>query len=431
MEETYDAYIKSFQPNPLPLGRRSYPEECGSSPEIDLTLQLLKQVHVSIDVDASGSNLKHVKEVDIAVSGGGLKGYFCTGVGYILYMELARQGIKINRISGSSAGAFSAWFMAIGLCTGHWLESYLSCQKLSSQLCMHENYAQVYEWLQHVVPKNSYELCNNRLFISYTVLNAFGVPIQKVKSTYTSNRDIFDACLASSSIPFVTYNYNGGFLRYNGDLVLDGGITKFIPTFEEDLGEVLDEDHGICVNKEYSDSAMSKLSLHGDDVDKGSITSDSYDMSTTDKKTITRRKGRRAQLIIDLSQISYPISLIVNPKDRCIESLSIRGAIMAARFLEGRSNVEGIYWSHSQGFKWYQLQGGFNTIKMSQQNNFNSQVTEQKRESFTDDDGKKAKGVLAVSILYCCGAAVGMGFIVTLHSWFFNANNRVQIRAEL
>ena len=192
MEDTFDAYIKSFQPNPLPLGRKPYPMECGSRPEIELTLQLLKQVHMNMDVSAAEGNLHHLKEVDIAVSGGGLKGYFCTGVGYILYLELARQGIKINRVSGSSAGAFSAWFMAIGLCTGHWLESYLSCQNLSQSSCMHENYSIVYEWLQRVVPENSYELCNDRLFISYTVLNDFGVPMQKIKSTYTSNKDIFD-----------------------------------------------------------------------------------------------------------------------------------------------------------------------------------------------------------------------------------------------
>ncbi len=72
-----------------------------------------------------------------------------------------------------------------------------------------------------VMPSDAYLACNGRLHISITVITCWGLQNKivnvnclktaKIKSnvsvqisTFTSNEDVRDACLASSSIPFLT-----------------------------------------------------------------------------------------------------------------------------------------------------------------------------------------------------------------------------------
>jgi len=43
-------------------------------------------------------------EIDIVLSGGGLKGYFVNGAAYVLLKELKKRNVKIARVSGASAG---------------------------------------------------------------------------------------------------------------------------------------------------------------------------------------------------------------------------------------------------------------------------------------------------------------------------------------
>ena len=67
---------------------------------------------------------KPVAEIDLVVSGGGLKCYFACGALSVLQQHLLNQNIRIARVAGSSAGAWSALFIATGLSTEWWIESY-------------------------------------------------------------------------------------------------------------------------------------------------------------------------------------------------------------------------------------------------------------------------------------------------------------------
>jgi hypothetical protein len=67
---------------------------------------------------------KPVAEIDLVVSGGGLKCYFACGALSVLQQHLLNQNIRIARVAGSSAGAWSALFIATGLSTDWWIESY-------------------------------------------------------------------------------------------------------------------------------------------------------------------------------------------------------------------------------------------------------------------------------------------------------------------
>jgi hypothetical protein len=81
----------------------------------------------------------HKAEIDIVVSGGGLKGYFVTGCSHILKSELKKQNIGIRRVAGASAGAWCGLFMLTDFSTTNWIETYYLCQE-RLHLTMHEAY---------------------------------------------------------------------------------------------------------------------------------------------------------------------------------------------------------------------------------------------------------------------------------------------------
>jgi predicted acylesterase/phospholipase RssA len=94
-------------------------------------------------------------EIDICVSGGGLKGYFMTGCSHILQYELQKQNIRINRISGTSAGAWVGLFMLTGFGTNNWLETYYLCKE-RPHMTMHEAYQDIWPWLNSFLPENAW-----------------------------------------------------------------------------------------------------------------------------------------------------------------------------------------------------------------------------------------------------------------------------------
>ena len=45
-----------------------------------------------------------IADIDIVISGGGLKGYFMVGSTYILAKEMKKRRLRVARIAGTSAG---------------------------------------------------------------------------------------------------------------------------------------------------------------------------------------------------------------------------------------------------------------------------------------------------------------------------------------
>lgn len=168
-------------------------------------------------------------EIDVVVSGGGLKGYFITGCSHILKKELAKQNVKIARVAGASAGAWCGLFMLCNLETEVWIETYYKCQELP-HMTMHEAYTEIWPWIKSHLPENAWEICNGRLFISVTEVTLTGFKNHMI-SEYTCNEDIFEACLASSTVPYISLPT---MLRtFRGMWVLDGGVTNNTPVFPD------------------------------------------------------------------------------------------------------------------------------------------------------------------------------------------------------
>jgi predicted acylesterase/phospholipase RssA len=168
-------------------------------------------------------------EIDVVVSGGGLKGYFMTGCSHILMHELEKQNVKIARVSGASAGAWCGLFMLTKFSTENWIETYYKCKERPG-MTMHEAYEDMWPWTESHLPKDAYKICSGRLFISITEVSLFGIHNRMI-SEFTSNRDLYDACLASSTVPYISLSEC--FRRYRNMWCLDGGITNNTPVFPD------------------------------------------------------------------------------------------------------------------------------------------------------------------------------------------------------
>jgi hypothetical protein len=250
--------IKAFKPS------LSFPALCSKASKLNL----------------AGFSSDH--DIDVVVSGGGLKGYFVCGSSHVLQYQLRRKGLRIARVAGASAGAWAAMFMLTKVSSKDWIQTYMACKE-TPDVWMHESYERIWiEWLQHVMAADAYITCNDRLFVSITVLTIFG-PRNRIISKFTSNEDLIQCCLASSAIPMIT---GSKLRRFRGELVLDGGVTNNCPVFTD---------------------------------------------------------GLRRQMVFNLGDLEYPFQLWIQPRDHCIEAFVIRGALLMARFLEGEKS-ECIAW---------------------------------------------------------------------------------------
>lgn len=228
-------------------------------------------------------------EIDLVISGGGLKGYYMTGCAGVLLKQLEQNHIRIARIAGASAGAWVGLFILCGVTTYHWIETFHMCRERPSKL-IHEVYEEIKPWLYSLMPVDAYKMCCGRLFISITVLTWSG-PENRIISEFYSNDDLFECCFASSTIPYMTErpsktNNLFGCRRFRGDVVVDGGLTNNCPVFPD---------------------------------------------------------GIRRQLVFRLYEVEYPFRLLVNARDTCIDALVIRGALLMARFLQGEP-TDSIAW---------------------------------------------------------------------------------------
>lgn len=268
-----------------------------SRPSTLLTLRLLDEIRSSIQSfkpshslgklveDAYSSNNPTVvpqTEIDIVISGGGLKGYFMAGCTSVLCDELSKHNISIARIAGASAGAWAGMFMLCGYKTHDWIETYHACKERPT-LTIHETYDEILDWVLEGLPENAYQICSGKLFISITFFKGWSVENQTI-SEFHSNRDLIDCCLASSTIPYLTEPK--GFRTLRGHTVCDGGFTNNCPIFVD---------------------------------------------------------GSRRQLVFRLFEVEYPWRLLVNPQDTCIDVLVLRGAILMQRFLQGEP-TDSIAW---------------------------------------------------------------------------------------
>lgn len=185
------------------------------------------------------------------------------------------RGINIGRIAGASAGAWCAIFIACNLPPIDWAQTYITTQRLyrDSDSELLECYR---EFAEQLLPADAHVRCSGRVFISLTVIEG-GLLRNLVVSEFLSRRDLINTAIASSQLPFISTKGFGW--RWRGRLVLDGGLTNNVPVFHDSLS------------------------------------------------------GQRDQLVFHLSEVPYSMLMSLRPRDTCIESLVLRGAVEMKRLL--------------------------------------------------------------------------------------------------
>ena len=158
---------------------------------------------------AAGRVLTPPIAVDVVVSGGALRGYFMLGARHAIE---SRADLAVQRYSGTSAGAWTAMFMATDLSSADWLRTYTLTAAVARKAAtrgraapaLMEAYREnLWPWLQTVLPADAHERCSGRLFVTITTLDQRG--LQKLTvSQFDSNQDLFEACAASSCVPMVS-----------------------------------------------------------------------------------------------------------------------------------------------------------------------------------------------------------------------------------
>lgn len=96
-------------------------------------------------------------EIDLVMSGGGLKGYFMAGATYILLHELEKQNVRIARVAGASAGAWAGFFLLTGFSSADWLETYFGCARNLDKTLL-EAYRDMWPFVSTLIPDDGASL---------------------------------------------------------------------------------------------------------------------------------------------------------------------------------------------------------------------------------------------------------------------------------
>jgi hypothetical protein len=99
---------------------------------------LSEESSLSLSSESESSSLA---EIDLVISGGGLKFYHVMGSIAVLQKQFQQNKIKIARVAGASAGAWAALFVIVEIPLEVILESYHQCAE-NPRRYLHDVYAE-------------------------------------------------------------------------------------------------------------------------------------------------------------------------------------------------------------------------------------------------------------------------------------------------
>lgn len=217
--------------------------------------------------------------VDFVIGGGGFFGYYLLGIDRIIKKLENHNQIHIERFAGTSVGSISCVFMVCGADTSTMLELYKNIKNRKDYFDL------LSSELDRLLPEDAHRRCTGRVFISISYWTLIGLQ-NIVISEFHTKKDLIEACLASSCLPFLVTNRL--FYRFRGMYCLDGVLTKNLAYFKD-------------------------------------------------------KKNR--QILIKLNRVTYDKYLMMSPSDDSIESLVVKGAIDFDTFLRGeKHNFSSIEW---------------------------------------------------------------------------------------
>jgi hypothetical protein len=184
-----------------------------------------------------------VEDIDLVISGGGLKGYFANGVCHVLRQS---RRFNVRRVAGCSAGAWAGAFMCLNLNSREWADTYNNTQLhmgLGKQLPDEDGNERPERHLMDayrcftdsVFPDDVHKVCTGRLHVSITVMDGL-IPRNVLVSQFDSKQELIDCLVASGTIPYISIGtaYSKVVGKFGPrTMCLDGGITVNTPVFTD------------------------------------------------------------------------------------------------------------------------------------------------------------------------------------------------------
>ena len=113
------------------------------------------------------------QQIDVVVSGGGMKGYFVVGAWSVLSHLIQRGVFEVQMWSGTSVGAAGAIYMCCGVDPIRWSNTYWKARRMirgGSNTIIES----LRELSHDLLPDNADEICSGRVFLSITLLTMLG-----------------------------------------------------------------------------------------------------------------------------------------------------------------------------------------------------------------------------------------------------------------
>ena len=173
----------------------------------------------SIDLLRMSANIP--AEMDMVMSGGGFLGYYLVGVDRVLRKLRQENKLLVVRYSGTSVGALASVAMVCNL-GDHMIQLYDHLQGTP------DFFPKIRDYFQRILPEDAYLQCTGRVFIAISRLEFWWgfLPLLRpmVVSSFESNHDLIEACMASCSVPYFVSSQL--FYPYRGHLCMDGFFTR-------------------------------------------------------------------------------------------------------------------------------------------------------------------------------------------------------------
>ena len=146
---------------------------------------------------------KNKKDIDLILDGGAFNGSYHVGVLKYLSKLLSNEIIMIHRISACSVGTIAAYLFLTDNLDKHYDIVYNLCYKSVTRKGDLSGVMKVKQYFDKIAPKNTLEMINKKLFISYY---DFKRNKKVVVSNYKSIEELHEIIVRSCFIPIIVNN---------------------------------------------------------------------------------------------------------------------------------------------------------------------------------------------------------------------------------
>lgn len=168
-----------------------------------------------------------MKEINLVISGGGVKLFYFLGIYSMLHTLQNNKIIKIKSYSGISSGSVFITLMACKINIPFILKKYKKYISLFQQRNKLKitKFKLLENFLYEILPEDAHIICSNKVYITTTQVS---LPFKKITfNQYNSKKDLIEKLLTSTSFPFLV-NENI-YHSYDNKKYIDGCFSTNTP----------------------------------------------------------------------------------------------------------------------------------------------------------------------------------------------------------